>query len=535
MRGELRVVILGAQPTQRQQQYYRIVDGAPGLVEAAYVAPGNRGSRRPVRFRAGCADDAGGERVSAAIVVGSGPNGLAAAVALAQHGLEVTVLEAADEIGGGTRTSELTVPGVLHDHCSSTHPTTMASPFLSTLDLESYGLKWAYPAIDLAHPLDSGSAGVMRRSIGDTAGELGPDAVAWRRLFGPLASDFDVLMREFLRPITHVPRHPLRLARFGMNALLPATMLARRWKTDEARALFGGAAAHLYHPLTTPASAALGMMLIASGHRYGWPVARGGSRSITDALAAKLRDLGGTIETGVRVRSIDELPPSQTVLLDVTPAAAVRIIGDRLPPRIRRAYQRFRHAPAAFKLDLAVEGGVPWISEACRRAGFVHLGGTLEEIVHAEHEVWRGRMPKRPFVLVAQQYLADPGRSAGDVHPVWAYAHVPHGYPGDASQAILDQLERFAPGTGERIVARSACSPRDLAAYNPNYVGGDIITGANTPVQTVLRPRIALDPYSTGVPGVFLCSAATPPGAGVHGMCGFNAAQSALRSLKVSL
>lgn len=484
--------------------------------------------QRSVVFEAD--DDTGGQRMHSAIVVGAGPNGLAAAVALAQHGVEVTVLEAASEIGGGTRSSELTVPGVLHDHCSSTHPMGAASPFLRSLPLERHGLRWAYPEIDLAHPLDSGTAGVLRRSIQDTAAELGSDGPAWRRLFGPLATGFDELTEDLLRPITHLPRHPFGLARFGINALLPATTLARRWKTEEARALFAGAAAHLFHPLTTPTSAALGLLLLASGHRYGWPVAKGGSRSITDALASTLRELGGRIEPGVRVRSLDDVPPANAVLLDVTPGAAVQILGDRFPPRIRRAYRRFRPAPAAFKLDLAIEGGVPWINDACHRAAFLHIGGPLAEIANAERDVWRGRMPARPFVLVAQQYLADTERSAGDVHPVWVYAHVPHGYSGDATEAILDQIGRFAPGLRDRIVGSFARGPGALADYNPNYVDGDIITGANTPIQMVLRPRIALDPYRTGVPGVFLCSAATPPGAGVHGMCGFNAAQAALRA-----
>ncbi len=469
--------------------------------------------------------------MSDAIVVGAGPTGLAAAVALAQQGLSVTVLEAADEVGGGTRTSELTVPGVLHDHCSAVHPMGIGSPFLRSLDLERYGVEWCWPEVDLAHPLDSGSAGVMLQSIEATAEGLGPDGRAWRRLFGPLASGFDALAEDLLRPVVHVPKHPIRMARFGLRALLPATTIARRWKTDEARALFAGVAAHVFHPLTSPTTAALGMMMIASGHRFGWPVAKGGSRTITDALAAMLTNLGGKIETGMRVGSLDALPPAKTVMLDLAPGAAAEVIGDRLPMRVRRAYQRFRHGPGAFKVDLAVEGGVPWGNEACRRAGTLHLGGTIEEIVHTEREIHNGRMPERPFVLVSQQYLADPSRSAGNIHPIWAYAHVPNGYTGDATDAILDQIERFAPGLRERIVGTFVRSTVEMAAYNPNYVGGDIITGANTPVQVALRPRIALDPYRTGVPGVFLCSAATPPGAGVHGMCGFNAAQSALRSL----
>ncbi len=469
--------------------------------------------------------------MSDAIVVGAGPNGLAAAVALAQQGLSVTVLEAADEVGGGTRTSELTVPGVLHDHCSAVHPMGIGSPFLRSLDLERYGVEWCWPEVDLAHPLDSGSAGVMLQSIEATAEGLGPDGRAWRRLFGPLASGFDALAEDLLRPVVHVPEHPIRMARFGLRALLPATTIARRWKTDEARALFAGVAAHVFHPLTSPTTAALGMMMIASGHRFGWPVAKGGSRTITDALAAMLTYLGGKVETGMRVGSLDALPPAKTVMLDLAPGAAAEVIGDRLPAHVRRAYQRFRHGPGAFKVDLAVEGGVPWRNEACRRAGTLHLGGTIEEIVHTEREIHNGRMPEPPFVLVSQQYLADPSRSAGNIHPIWAYAHVPNGYTGDATDAILHQIERFAPGLRERIVGTFVRSTVEMAAYNPNYVGGDIITGANTPVQVALRPRIALDPYRTGVPGVFLCSAATPPGAGVHGMCGFNAAQSALRSL----
>ncbi|UQA97236.1 phytoene desaturase family protein [Streptomyces halobius] len=467
-----------------------------------------------------------------AVVVGAGPNGLAAAVTLARSGLPVTVFEAADEIGGGTRSGELDVPGVLFDHCSSTHVMGAGSPFLRTLDLAAYGLEWRWPEVDLAHPVDSGEAGALYRSVERTAEELGADGRAWRRLFGPLAADAQELTEEVMRPVLHLPRHPLRLARFGMHALQPATLVARRFRTAAARGLFGGVAAHLYgRPLTQPFAASVGLLIIAAGHRYGWPVATGGSRAITDALAALLTASGGRIETGVRVRSLGQLPPAATVLLDLSPAAAATVIGDRLPPRVRRAYRRYRHAPGAFKLDLAVEGGVPWHDEVCRRAGTVHLGGGFEEIAHTEREVCRGRLPERPFVLVSQQYLADPGRSAGDIHPVSAYAHVPHGYPGDVTAAILAQFERFAPGTRDRIVAATATSTAAFARDNANFVGGDIIGGDNTPLRLTMRPRIALDPYSTGVPGVYLCSAATPPGAGAHGMSGHNAARSALRAL----
>ncbi|WP_428480223.1 phytoene desaturase family protein [Rhodococcus opacus] len=335
-----------------------------------------------------------------------------------------------------------------------------------------------------------------------------------------------------LRPIANVPRHPLRLASFGPRALLPAAVTARWWRTDKARALFGGAAAHAYYRLDRPATSAVGMMIVAAGHRYGWPVAEGGSQSITGALAALLTDRGGKITTGVHVRDWNELPPADVVLLDVAPSAALGILGARLPDRVARAYRRFKHAPAAFKVDFAIQGGVPWADPECGRAGTVHLGGSFAEIAAAERDVAAGRMPGRPFVLLGQQYLADRSRSNGDLHPLYAYAHVPHGYTGDATEAITAQIERFAPGFRDRIVATVSSGPARLAASNPNYVGGDIIGGANTETQVVLRPRIALDPYSTGIPGTYLCSASTPPGAGAHGMCGYNAAQSALRYLR---
>jgi phytoene dehydrogenase-like protein len=471
--------------------------------------------------------------VSDAIVVGSGPNGLACAVALAREGIEVTVLEAEDTIGGGTRSSELTIPGLLHDHCSAVHPMAAGSPFLNSLGLARHGLEWRWPEVDLAHPLDDGSAGVLRRSLTDTAQGLGRDGEAWRRLFARPAKSFDALSEDLLQPAMHVPRHPFALARFGLPATLPATALARIWKGPQAKALFGGVAAHAFSPLDQPLSSAVGMALTTACHRFGWPVARGGSRTITDALAAVLTAHSGRIETGVRVRSLSELPHAGVVIFDLAPRAVAEIAGERLPSRIARAYRRYRHGPGAFKVDLAVEGGVPWTNEACRRAGTVHAIGSFEELVAAERDVNRGRMPERPFVLVGQQYLADPERSVGDVHPVWTYAHVPSGYSGDVEGALIDQLERFAPGLRERIVAKAVHTPAQLTAHNANYIGGDIVTGANTPLQVLSRPRFALDPYSTGIPGVFICSAATPPGAGAHGMNGYYAARSALRYLGV--
>jgi phytoene dehydrogenase-like protein len=466
-----------------------------------------------------------------AIVVGSGPNGLTCAVALAATGVRVTVLEAAQTIGGGARSAELTLPGLVHDVCSAVHPMAVGSPFLRSLGLERHGLEWRWPEVDCAHPLDDGSAGVMLRSIDATAYALGADGPAWRRVFTSPSDSFDALAEDLLRPVAHVPRHPLRLARFGTIAALPATTVARAWRTPQARALFGGIAAHAMTPLDWPLSAAVGTALICSGHRYGWAVARGGSQSITDALVARLAEHGASVLTGVRVESLSDLPRVDAVVLDLAPSRVADLAADRLPARVERAYRRYRHGPGAFKLDLAVEGGVPWANEACRRAGTVHVGGSFEEVVAAERAVNRGRMPERPFVLVGQQYLADPERSAGDVHPVWAYAHVPAGFTGDAEAEIIGHIERFAPGLRERIRARAVRSTTQIATDNENYIGGDIINGANTPWQVLIRPRLAADPYRTGLPGVFICSAATPPGAGVHGMNGYHAARSVLRWL----
>jgi phytoene dehydrogenase-like protein len=472
--------------------------------------------------------------LSDAIVVGSGPNGLACAVELAMSGVRVTVLEAEERIGGGTRTSELTVPGLLHDDCSATHPMAAGSPFLRSLDLEAHGLEWLWPEVDLAHPLDDGTAGVLVRSIDETAEGLGEDGTAWRRTFGSAAAHFGELLEDIMKPVLHLPRHPLRLVRFGLAAAAPVTLLARSWRTPQARALFGGVAAHAFSPLKLPMSSSVGCALISACHAFGWPVAKGGSRAITDALAAILRAHGGTIETGRPVSDMDELGDAAVVVFDLAPGAVAEIAHDRLPGRVARAYRRYRHGPGAFKLDLAVEGGVPWANESCRRAGTVHVIGGFEELVLAELATNRGSMPERPYVLVGQQYLADPDRSVGDLHPLWVYAHTPSGYADDATDAVLGQIERFAPGFRERIVASSVRGPADLAAYNANFVGGDIITGANTPTQILFRPRVALDPYSCGTPGLYICSAATPPGAGAHGIGGYNAARSALRHLERS-
>ncbi|EHR50692.1 phytoene dehydrogenase-like oxidoreductase [Saccharomonospora marina XMU15] len=467
-----------------------------------------------------------------AVVVGSGPNGLAAALTLAAEGVEVEVLEAAPTIGGGTRTSELTLPGLLHDECSGFHPLAVDTPFARRFDLSRHGLRWRWPEVQYSHPLDGGGGAAAWRSPDATAAALGADGRAWRQVFGWLTSRFDDIAEDFLRPMLHLPAHPVKLARFGALAALPATALASRWSTPQGRALFAGVAAHALRPFASPMSSAIGVALGTAAHRYGWPVAEGGSAAIARALAGLLAEHGGKVRTGITVTSLDELGSADVVMLDVAPSAAARIAGERLPPRVRRALTRYRHGPGVFKVEFAVREGVPWQHEESRHAGTVHVGGSLAEIAAAEREVHRGRMPTRPFVLVGQQYLADPSRAAGDVVPVYAYAHVPQGWAADATVAIERQIERFAPGFRDRVLARHVRSARQLQEYNPNYVGGDVVTGANDALQLVFRPRVALDPYRLGVPGVYLCSAATPPGAGAHGMCGYNAARSALRELR---
>ena len=469
--------------------------------------------------------------MTTATIVGSGPNGLAAALTLAAEGIEVTVLEAADELGGGTRSGEAIIPGLLHDHCSAFHPMAIGSPFLTSLPLEKYGLSWAYPEIDCAHPLDDGSAGLLFRSVEKTAAGLGVDAAWWRLLFARATKRYDALSEDIMRPLLRVPNHPLTLARFGIPTVLPASALARIFRTTRGRALFGGIAAHAFRPLHYPLTAAIGLGIGAAGHRYGWGVARGGSRSISAAMAALLGDLGGSIELGVRIESVSQLPPSDVTMFDLAPESVAAIMGDQLPTRISRSFRRFRRGPGAFKVDFAVTGGVPWTNSEARKAGTVHVVGSFAELAASERAIHCGRMPERLFVLVGQQYLADPQRSVGDIHPLWTYAHVPNGYRGDATAAIIDQIERFAPGFSGRIVGRLVRSTTDMADDNANYVGGDIMTGSKDIRQLTFGPRITLFPYTIGVPGMYICSAATPPGPGAHGMGGHNAARAALAYL----
>lgn len=467
-----------------------------------------------------------------AVVVGGGPNGLAAAITLARAGVEVTVLEAADEIGGGVRSGEAIVPGLVHDHCAAIHPMAVGSAFLAELDLARHGLRWRWPEVDCAHPLDGGGAALLYRGVEDTAAGLGADGARWRALFARPVDRFDRLSQDIMGPLLHVPKHPLTLARFGAPTLLPAATLARVFRTPAAAALFGGVAAHTFRPLHYPMTSAIGLGIITAGHRHGWAVAEGGSQSITDALAAELSEHGGTVQTGVQITSATQLPAADVVLFDLAPTAVADILGDRLPRRASRALSKFRYGPGAFKVDFAVQGGVPWRNPDAGRAGTVHLGGDLGEIAATEREIHAGRMPARPFVLVGQQYLADPGRSVGDVHPVYSYAHVPHGFTGDATEAVIGQFERFAPGFRDRVVGMAVRSTTEMSVHNPNFVGGDICTGAKDIRQLVFGPRPTLHPYRLGVPGMYLCSGATPPGPGAHGMCGANAAAEALAYLR---
>lgn len=470
--------------------------------------------------------------MTTAVVVGGGPNGLAAALHLARNGVEVTVLEAADEVGGGSRSGELTEPGLIHDHCAAFHPLAMGSPFWRSVGLESYGLTWCLPDIDCAHPLDDGTAGLLYRSIDQTADGLGPDGRRWRLALGDLARGFDELGEDLLRPIVHLPRHPLRLAAFGPRAVLPATVMARWFRTDRGRALFAGIAAHAFTRLDRPLTASLGMMIAASGHRHGWPVARGGSGAIAAAAATAIGDHGGKIETGTLVSARSDIPPADLVLLDLSPAQALSIYGDQMPGRVRRALARYRVGSSAFKVDYAIDGDIPWTTPDCGRAGTVHLGGDASEVWHTERQRAAGIMADRPFVLLGQQYLADRSRSRGGLNPIYAYAHVPRGYDGDATDAVTAQIERFAPGFRDRIVTVRSTGTRQLQSYNPNFALGDIIGGANDGLQMLARPRLSANPYALGVDGVYLCSQSTPPGAGVHGLCGYHAASAALASLR---
>lgn len=466
-----------------------------------------------------------------AVVIGAGPNGLAAAITLAREGANVLVLEAADEVGGGTRTAELTLPGFLHDHCSGAHPMGVLSPFFKQLPLAEHGLEWIHPPASVAHPLDDHPAALLWKSVDRTADQFGRDADAYRRLFAPLLGDAEGLLADIMSAPA-LPRHPIAFARFGIRAAWPATTLARTlFGGEHARALFAGCAAHSILPLSNLMTAAIGTVFALTGHIKDWPVVRGGSSAIANALAGHLLSLGGTIRTGVRVTSPAELPDARVYLFDTDPQQLARIGDGVLPTGYKRRLGRYHYGPGVFKIDWALDGPIPWADPRCLEASTVHLGGTLDEIAASEAAVWRGVHTKRPFVLLVQQSQFDPTRAPKGKHTGYAYCHVPGGSTVDMTDAIESQVERSAPGFRDIILARHTIDTEDFERDNPNYVGGAITGGAADLRQLFTRPVVRIDPYATPNPRVFICSASTPPGGGVHGMCGYRAAQSALRGL----
>jgi phytoene dehydrogenase-like protein len=464
-----------------------------------------------------------------AVVIGSGPNGLCAAIALARAGRRVLVREAKATIGGSCRSAGLTLPGFVHDVCSTVQALARVSPFMRTLPLQEHGLELLEPAAAYAHPLDDGSAAVAERSVEATARSLGADASAYVRHVGPLVASWAKLAPDLLAPL-RLPRHPLAMAAFGIHAIRSARGLAEHWFAGErARAMLAGVAAHAILPFEWTGSAAMGLVLALSAHVAGWPVARGGSQRVVDALASYLRSLGGVIATDAPVETLDELGRTRAILCDITPRQLLRIAGDRLPAGYRKRLERFRYGPGVWKVDWALEGPIPWAAAECARAGTVHVGGTLDEIAAAERTAWEGRSSERPFVLLVQPTVVDPSRAPAGKHVGWAYCHVPHGLTFDMTGRIEAQVERFAPGFRQRILARSVMGPAEMERHNPNLVGGDITGGAMLLSQLFTRPVARLDPYAVPIDGVYFCSASTPPGGGVHGMCGYWAAQAALR------
>lgn len=461
-----------------------------------------------------------------AIVVGSGPNGLAAAIRLQQAGVSVLLLEARDTIGGGMRTKELTLPGFYHDVCSAVHPMALGSPFFSTLPLADYGLEYLFSPLEAAHPFDDGTAAFLSRGIGETAAALGADARAYRRLIAPVAEHWEAIAADSLGPFSF-PRHPLIMARFGLNALRSASAIAGRFSTAKARGLWAGMAAHSIQPLTNVASAAIALVLSAVGHRYGWPVPKGGSQAIGQALAGYFVSLGGEIRTDVNVSSLEQLPSHHAVLFDLTPKQLLTIAGHRFSPHYRRQLSRYRYGPGVFKMDWALSGPIPFTAPECRQAATVHLGGTFEEIALSEQQAYNGKVSTAPFVLLSQQSLFDHRAPAGK-HTAWAYCHMPNGSEADMSGIIEGQIERFAPGFRDLVLARHTMNARQLEAYNPNYVGGDINGGIIDIRQLFTRPALRISPYRTSAKGIYICSSATPPGGGVHGMCGYHAANTVL-------
>ncbi|RXK87308.1 phytoene desaturase family protein [Filimonas effusa] len=465
-----------------------------------------------------------------AVVVGAGPNGLAAAITLQQQGLRVLIIEGKDTPGGGLRTAELTLPGFLHDICSAVHPLAPASPFFSQLPLQQYGLEYLQPAIAAAHPFDDGKVAVLQSSVQATAGMLGHDDDAYQRLLCPLVNNWQQLLPELLAPL-HLPRHPMMLARFGVKGLTSASWLARKFRTKEARGLWAGMAAHSIQPLSNLATSAIAMVLLGAAHTGGWPFPRGGAIKIAEALTAHFIAMGGHIETGRYITSLKQLPSSHAVMLDVTPQQLLPIAGHRFSSLYRWQLKRYRYGAGVFKIDWALDAPIPFVSPECRQAGTLHLGNTLEEIAYAEKIIWQGRHAQKPFVLLSQPTVFDPTRAPEGKHTAWAYCHVPHGSTRDMTNAIEAQVERFAPGFRERILARHTFNTAQMEDYNPNYIGGDINGGVINLSQLFTRPALRSSPYRTSAKGIYICSSATPPGGGVHGMCGYHAAQKALKDI----
>ncbi len=466
-----------------------------------------------------------------AVVVGSGPNGLAAAICLARAGRSVLVIEAEETIGGALRSMGLTLPGFIHDFGSAIHPLALASPFFRSVPLVEHGLEWIHPEVPLAHPLDDGSAAILHRSVSQTAEGLGMDAAAYRHLMTPCVTRWEQLVTDLLAP-ARFPRHPLIAARFGASAVRSVRGLARSsFRGQQARALFAGLGAHSFLPLTHTLTAGFALTLAMLGHGVGWPFPCGGAQALTNALVSYLTSLGGEVVTGVRIDDVDDIPRARIILFDVTPRQLLSIAGNRLSAGYRRQLARYRYGPGAFKLDYALDGPIPWTAKECIRAGTVHLGGTLEEVAASERAVCGGGHPEKPFVLLAQPTVFDPTRAPAGKHVAWAYCHVPNGSTVDMSARIEAQIERFAPGFRDRIIARSLMSPRDLESCDANLVGGEINGGVQDLRQLFTRPAIRVDPYSTPARNMFICSSSTPPGGGVHGMCGYFAARSAHRKL----
>ncbi|WP_433893554.1 phytoene desaturase family protein [Streptomyces sp. CA-111067] len=468
--------------------------------------------------------------VADAVVVGAGPNGLTAAVELARAGLSVQVYEARDTVGGGARTEELTLPGFRHDPCSAVHPFGIGSPAFASMPLAEHGLEWLQPEVPLAHPFPDGTAAVLGRTVGQTAASLGPrDAVTYRKLMSPYTGHWETMAADYLRPQwAGLPKDPYRFVRFGLSGALPLAVLAQRFRDPKARGMLAGLAAHAITRLSQPFTGGMALLFALAAHERGWPVARGGSQAISDALAGYLAELGGVVNTGVTVRKLDELPPARAYVFDTSPTALARIasLGD--------AYRGYRYGPSVFKIDYALDGPVPWRAEVARRAGTVHIGPTYTEIGDALTRAVTGRPPQTPFLITSQPTVVDPSRAPAGKHVLWAYGHVPHGWHGDATDAVERQIERFAPGFRDLVLARAVAGPAELATRNANYIGGDIACGAVAGLQAVMRPRVAAIPYATRRPGVFICSSATPPGPGVHGMSGHYAAKAVLRHLRAA-